>query len=62
MAAENTKFNDAGVIIENVLASGRKILLPDEAMDIIKSSGIFIFIKILLTFPFPTSLMFLILL
>ncbi len=40
MAAENTKFKDAGEIIENVLASGRKILLPDEAMDVIKSSGI----------------------
>ena len=40
MAAENTKSKDAGEIIENVLASGRKILLPDEAMDVIKSSGI----------------------
>ncbi len=40
MAVKNTKFKDAGEIIENVLASGRKILLPDEAMDIIKSSGI----------------------
>ncbi len=40
MAAKNTKFKDAGEIIENVLASGRKILLPDEAMDVIKSSGI----------------------
>ncbi len=40
MTVKNTKFKDAGEIIENVLASGRKILLPDEAMDIIKSSGI----------------------
>ncbi len=40
MAAENTKSKDAGEIIENVLASGRKTLVPDEAMDIIKSSGI----------------------
>ncbi len=40
MAAKNTKFKGAGEIIENVLASGRKILLPDEAMDIIKSSEI----------------------
>ncbi len=40
MAVKNTKFKDAGEIIENALASGRKILLPDEAMDIIKSSGI----------------------
>jgi acetate---CoA ligase (ADP-forming) subunit beta len=40
MAAKNTKFKDAGKIIENVLTSGRKILLPDEAMDVIKSSGI----------------------
>ncbi len=40
MAAKNTEFKDAGKIIENVLTSGRKILLPDEAMDIIKSSGI----------------------
>ena len=40
MAAKNTKFKGAGEIIENVLASGRKILLPDEAMDIIKTSGI----------------------
>ena len=40
MAVKNTKFKDAGDIIENALASGRKILLPDEAMDIIKSSGI----------------------
>jgi acetyl-CoA synthetase (ADP-forming) len=40
MAVKNTKFKDVGKIIENALASGRKILLPDEAMDIIKSSGI----------------------
>ncbi|MGR3176200.1 MAG: acetate--CoA ligase family protein [Candidatus Scalindua sp.] len=40
MAVKNTKFKDAVEIIENALASGRKILLPDEAMDIIKSSGI----------------------
>lgn len=40
MAVRNTKFKDAGEIIENVLASGRKTLLPDEAMNIIKSSGI----------------------
>jgi len=40
MAVKNTKFKDAEEIIENVLSSGRKILLPDEAMDIIKSSGI----------------------
>jgi acetyl-CoA synthetase (ADP-forming) len=40
MTVKNAKFKDAGEIIENVLASGRKILLPDEAMDIIKSSGI----------------------
>ena len=40
MAVKNTKFKDAGKVIENVLASGRKTLLPDEAMDIIKSSGI----------------------
>lgn len=40
MAVKNTKFKNAGEIIENALASGRKILLPDEAMDVIKSSGI----------------------
>jgi acetyl-CoA synthetase (ADP-forming) len=40
MAVRNTKFKDAGKVIENVLASGRKILLPDEAMDVIKLSGI----------------------
>jgi acetate---CoA ligase (ADP-forming) subunit beta len=36
----NVKFKDAVKIIENVLASGRKTLLPDEAMDVIKTSGI----------------------
>ena len=40
MAVENAKFENAVKIIENVLASGRKTLLPDEAMDVIKSSGI----------------------
>lgn len=40
MATKDTKFKDALKVIGNVLASERKILLPDEAMDIIKSSGI----------------------
>lgn len=40
MAVKNTKFKDTRKVIENVLTSGRKILLPDEAMDVIKSSGI----------------------
>src|SRR3989304_8197497 len=40
MAVENAKFENAVKIIENVLASGRETLLPDEAMDVIKSSGI----------------------
>lgn len=40
MVAKDTKFKDALKVIENVQASGRKILFPDEAMDVIKSSGI----------------------
>ncbi len=40
MAVKNTRFKDAGEIIESARSSGRKILLPDEAMDIIKSSEI----------------------
>jgi len=41
MVAKDTKFKDALKVIGNVQASGRKILLPDEAMDVIKLSGIF---------------------
>ncbi len=40
MTVKNAKFKDVGKIIENVLASRRKALLPDEVMDVIKTSGI----------------------
>ncbi len=40
MVVETARFKDAKNIIENVLSSGRRIVLPDEAMDIVKSSGI----------------------
>ena len=40
MAVENVKFENAVKIIENVLTYERKTLLPDEAMDVIKASGI----------------------
>jgi acetate---CoA ligase (ADP-forming) subunit beta len=40
MAVRNTKFKDALKVIGDVPATGRKTLLPDEAMDVIKSSGI----------------------
>lgn len=40
MVVEMARFRDAEKIIKNVLASGRGTILPDEALDIIKSSGI----------------------
>jgi acetyl-CoA synthetase (ADP-forming) len=40
MAIETTKIKGAEKIVKKVLAAGREILLPDEALDIIKSSGI----------------------
>jgi len=40
MVVETSRFRDAEKIIKNVLASGRGTILPDEALDIIESSGI----------------------
>lgn len=40
MAVKNKRFKYTEKIIENVQTSGRKVLLPDEALDIIKSTGI----------------------
>ena len=40
MVVETSRFKDVEKIIRNVLASGRRTILPDEALGIIESSGI----------------------
>lgn len=42
MAVKKRNFEGAGKVMANALASGRKILLPDEAMEIVRTAGIFV--------------------
>ena len=40
MTTETARYKGVKIIVDNIAASGRKTALPDEALDIVKSSGI----------------------